>query len=282
MKNIILTLICCLFYTVTYGQCTPNPAYQNSTYNIWPDTVQNLPHAIQGIPYTAVMDIKTPATLIEATGGDSSITVIDTNVLGFNVNQYIGDWPVDSMELVSLSGLPSGLNYGCDITNCVLPGNTLTCAYINGTTNDPVGVYPLTILVNVYTHGVLDLGLIQYPLALDLYGTLGYYEQVPGYKVMVDATSNVSYFHESEFKLFQNTPNPYISGTEILFNIANPEVVKFYITDILGKIIYEEEFSAQKGVNKIEFKEELENGMYFYSIKNKNRIITKRMIVRKS
>jgi len=282
MKNIILTLFFCLFYTAIYSQCTPNPAYQNSTYNIWPDTAQNLPHAIQGVPYTAVMDIKTPATLIEATGGDSSITVIDTTVLGFNVNQYIGDWPVDSMELVTLGGLPSGLNYGCDILNCVLPGNTLTCAFINGTTNDPLGVYPLTILVNVYTHGVLDLGLIQYPLALDLYGTLGYYEEVPGYKVVVDATSNISYFHESEFKLFQNTPNPNISGTKILFNTPQEELIQFYVTDIFGKIIYKEDYSAQKGVNTINFNKNLMNGVYFYSIQNKNRIITKRMIISSS
>ena len=99
----------------------------------------------------------------------------------------------DSMELVSVAGMPSGLSFGCDITNCVLPGNTLTCAYVNGTTNDAVGVYPITILVNVYTHGTLDLGFIQYPYSTDLYSALGTYENVPGYKIIVSSGNPSSF-----------------------------------------------------------------------------------------
>ena len=128
MKKHILTLSFIFVTIFTYGQCQPNSLYQDSTYNIWPDTMINLPQATQGAVYSAVLDIKTPATLIEASGGDSSLTVIDT----LGQSYYIGDWPVDSMELVSLSGLPLGLSYGCDISTCVLPGDFLSCAYVNG------------------------------------------------------------------------------------------------------------------------------------------------------
>ena len=43
MKKILLALTIILGYTNAYSQCTPDPIYQDSTYNIWPDTVVNLP-----------------------------------------------------------------------------------------------------------------------------------------------------------------------------------------------------------------------------------------------
>ena len=133
MKKIILSILITCFSWASYSQCTPLP-YQDSLYNIWPDTIQNLPVVTQGVPYYTVLTIKTPSTLIEASAGDSSLTVIDT----LGTQYYIGDWVVDSMELISLTGLPNGLSYGCDISSCMLPGDYLTCAYLQGTTNDPV------------------------------------------------------------------------------------------------------------------------------------------------
>lgn len=279
MKKILLVILLFSICTYTYSQCTPNPAYQNSSYNVWPDTIQNLPYAFQSVTYSTTIDIKTPGTLIEATGGDSSILWIDTTVLGLSVNQYIGDWPVDSMALVSLSGLPNGFNYGCDIPNCVLPGNTLCCAYVNGVTNDPIGVYPITILVNVYTHGTLDLGLIQYPYATDLYSAVGYYEQLPGYKIVVDANNNAEFLHQSEFKLLQNTPNPNTGSTTIIFHSPIAQNLDFEITDIFGRTIYKEKIESNQGVNSIYFNENLSTGIYFYSLVSEKQGLTKKMMV---
>ena len=91
MKKSLLILILCFSCFLSYGQCSIDPQYQDSMYNIWPDTLQNLPHATQGVAYYTQIDIKTPTTLIEASGGDSSQKVIDTLGTQF----YVGDWPVD-------------------------------------------------------------------------------------------------------------------------------------------------------------------------------------------
>ena len=48
-------------------------------------TIQNLPVVIQGQSYSTTLTVKTPATLLEATGGDSSILWIDTVVIGITV-----------------------------------------------------------------------------------------------------------------------------------------------------------------------------------------------------
>ena len=95
------------------------------------------------------IDLKTPTTLIEAAAGDSSLTTIDT----LGNSYYIGTWPVDSMSMVSTIGLPNGFSLDCNAPNCVYEGDVVGCANVYGTTSDPVGIYPITILVNVYTHG---------------------------------------------------------------------------------------------------------------------------------
>ena len=127
MKNFLLTSILCLGLINASSQCTPDPIYQDSTYNM-PDTVINMPIYNMSVinssnPYIGELIIKTPTTIIEASGGDSSLTSIDTLGQTF----YVGDWVCDSMKLISVDGLPNGLTLNCLDANCVLPGNTLTC-----------------------------------------------------------------------------------------------------------------------------------------------------------
>ena len=66
----------------------------------------------------------------------------------------------------------------------------LTCASVDGVTTDPVGIYPVTIWVDVFTHGTLDLGLIQYPLSTSLYEAARPYESVNGYKIVISSKTN--------------------------------------------------------------------------------------------
>ena len=277
MKRLLLTIIVAIFSLASYSQCTPLP-YQDSLYNIWPDTIQNLPHVTQGAPYYTVLTIKTPSTLIEASAGDSSLTVIDT----LGTQYYIGDWVVDSMELISLTGLPNGLSYGCDIASCMLPGDFLSCAYLQGTTNDPVGVYPIEILVNVYTHGTILLGgFIPVPVSTDLYSGTGSYEDIPGYKVVINGSaSNVEMYNSHRFSLLQNFPNPFNGKTTIQFNTPFVEDVELSITDIFGRKVYTRIISSVIGLNSIDIDENLSSGIYLYSIQTKQELLSKSMVVR--
>ena len=279
MKRLLLTIIGAIFYLASYSQCTPLP-YQDSLYNIWPDTIQNLPIVTQGVSYSSTLTIKTPTTLIEAAAGDSSQTRIDSMILGFQINQYIGDWPVDSMELISLSGLPNGLTYGCDISSCMLPGDFLTCAYLTGVTNDPVGVYPIDILVNVYTHGDIQVPFIgAYPIATDLYSALGSYETVPGYKVVINSATGFELYNSNKFNLLGSFPNPSNGNMSIQFNSPSVRDIELFITDIYGRIIYEKFLPSKIGLNIIELSENLESGMYIYTVKTQNNIYSKNMMV---
>jgi len=280
MKNILLALTMIFGYANAYSQCTADPQYQNSTFGIWPDTIQGLPTAIPGNPYDATLTVKTPATLLEANSGDSSILYIDT----LGTSTYVGGWPVDSMDLVQVNGMPNGLVLHCDeldpnVDNCMLPGNYLTCAYVDGTTNDPIGIYPIELVINVYTNGSITVFGITVPVVTDLYSALGNYESITGYNIVISNTASYEMFNSNEFTLLQNVPNPTKNNTTIQFNTPNAKMIKFQITDMFGKVVYSENIKSDIGLNTIEFNNKLSTGVYTYSVQNDERIISKKMII---
>ena len=281
MKKILLAFTLILGYSNMYSQCTPDPIYQDSLYNIWPDTIVNLPTVLQSASYHTELNIKTPATLIEAAAGDSSFTQLDTTILGTPYSFQLADWPVDSMSLVSIDGLPNGLSLSCTYNNCVLPGNVLTCASLDGTSSDPVGVYPITIWVDVYTHGILDLGIIQYPLSTSLFEATGSYESLTGYKIIVSNNSSYEMFNSNEFSLLQNIPNPSDGNTKIMFNTPNAGNVSLIVVDMFGKCVISKEISSVSGLNTINLSQDLSPGIYNYSVQVNDVILTKRMIINK-
>jgi hypothetical protein len=281
MKKTLLALTIMFGYANAYSQCTPDTYYQDSTYGIWPDTIQNLSTCVQNVNYHEEITIKTPATLIEASGGDSSITQLDTVVMGVTISENLAAWPVDSMNLVGVDGLPNGLLLSCAYSNCVLPGDVLTCASVDGTTSDPIGVYPITIWVDVFTHGVLDLGLIQYPLSTSLSDATGSYESLTGYKIVVSNTSSYEMFNSNEFSLLQNIPNPSDGNTKIMFNTPNAENVILKVVDMFGKCVVSKEISSVSGLNTINLSKDLSSGIYNYSVQVNDVILTKRMIITK-
>ena len=275
MKKVVLILALTFSYILGFAQCTPNSLYQDSVYNIWPDTIQNLPHATQGVNYYTQIDLKTPTTLIEAAAGDSSLTTIDT----LGNSYYIGTWPVDSMSMVSTIGLPNGFSLDCNAPNCVYEGDVVGCANVYGTTSDPVGVYPITILVNVYTHGSITVFGIPIAIETDLYSALGDYEYIEGYKIVVNSATGLETFYQDDFALFQNTPNPFAEYTNIQFNAPKSDNVAFEVVDMFGRSVYTEQITATKGLNTYQFSYDLSVGIYMYTINNGKESISKRMIV---
>ncbi len=275
MKKIVFILNLTFSYIVASAQCTPNSLYQDSLFDIWPDTIQNLPHTTQGINYYTQIDLKTPATLIEAAAGDSSLTTIDT----LGNSYYIGAWPVDSMSMISTIGLPNGLSLDCNTPGCTFPGDIVGCGNIYGTTNDPVGIYPITIAVNVFTHG--SITFLGFPIAVetDLYTATGDYDYIEGYKIIVNSSTGLETFHQNDFVLFQNIPNPFTHKTSFLFNSPKESDIAFTITDMFGRTVFTKNIKSKIGINTINFENNLSTGLYIYSINNGEIRISERMII---
>ena len=107
--------------------------------------------------------------------------------------------------------------------------------YVDGTTNDPIGVYPIELVINIYTHGSITV-IVTIPVVTDLYSALGNYESITGYNIVISNSASYEMFNSNEFTLLQNVPNPTKNNTTIQFNTPNSKMIKFQITDMFGKV----------------------------------------------
>ena len=92
----------------------------------------------------------------------------------------------------------------------------------------------------------------------------------------------------SNFKLIGNYPNPFNPSTTIEFSIPKTQLVSVVIYDVLGrqiKSLFNSELSLGKhdvvwdGKNNIG--ETVNSGVYFYTVKTSNKLLTGKMILQK-
>ena len=77
------------------------------------------------------------------------------------------------------------------------------------------------------------------------------------------------------------SPNPFSVTTRIRFNADEVLEVDFFVKDLLGNTIHAEKIKTKKGANAIPFyREELESGIYIYSLKTKTKVISKRIVIK--
>ena len=87
----------------------------------------------------------------------------------------------------------------------------------------------------------------------------------------------------SEFKLYNNYPNPFNPSTKIKFDIPNATIVNLTVYDITGKEVETlVDGNLNAGTYDVEFTaENLSSGIYFYKIESADFIDTKKMILLK-
>jgi len=85
----------------------------------------------------------------------------------------------------------------------------------------------------------------------------------------------------NKVELYQNNPNPFISTTQIKFDLPNDSKYKFTIFDTNGKIIFTETNKGIKGENRIEInsnKIESGSGIYLYKLETDGFTSVKKMM----
>lgn len=148
-----LLLLATLFFSLhaAYGQvCDPcnidslalSPASNYPQGALYPDP---FPVVTQGTPYDTSITYVMPKTY-------------DTGIPG------VGVVNVDQVQVSSVSGLPSGLQWSCNVPNCIFypQQSQYGCVRICGTSFAPPGMYDITITVIGQALGV------QQPITFDL------------------------------------------------------------------------------------------------------------------
>jgi len=85
----------------------------------------------------------------------------------------------------------------------------------------------------------------------------------------------------SMISLAQNYPNPFSSETQISYELVRDEIVIIEITDITGRTVklIEEGFKTRGKYSVVLSNSEFDSGLYYYTLKAGESIMTRRMIV---
>lgn len=264
MKQVLLFCLFSIFSLPLFSQCVPNELYRDSAIGVYPP----------------------PLSDSRPDGGITEDACINSGyefILTFKVPDNLSGISLDSIVIEpdgAVNGLPIGLGYDCNPSNCVFtPDDTLACLVILGTATDAnaLGDYDLTIETKIYTSlGSQDL---TFPNST-----------IPG----ADGEYTLTLLAENDPNCFivgtddyitknirvTNSPNPFstITNIEIYSNID--ERLDFQVFDLLGNVVHRSVVEVLEGSNNVEFDgTHLANGIYTFSLSNGLGAISRKIVV---
>jgi hypothetical protein len=245
MKRIITLCVFVLGSLMVGAQCVPNTSITSPGY--YPDSATGLPHAVVGTPYSTDIQVLIPAT--------------------YQI------YTVDSVILVSITGLPPGFTYSCTPSSCRLLPNVNGCVLISGPAlpgSAAGSTFPLTINVTAY------LKLAGFPLG-------GQAQSITFYNIVVDQSSGIAALSKSHFDVAQNFPNPFSDKTSFAFSSSGNENVSVKIYNLLGSQVYSKSIFSRQGINFLALEaRDFSPGIYMVNMSNGKATVTRRMIVVKN
>lgn len=250
MKRILLA--CSLIMGVSAGasaQCTPGPNYGNGIY---PDSATNFKSGCKDQPYEQVISLKIPKDTSTIWNGQTAVVEIQT------------------IELESVTGLPTGFTLACSAQDCKFPGNSTGCAVIQGTTSD-AGVHNLVFALKT-TVKIKTLGGVPIPggQTMEQKDTLDYY------KIIIDENCETSIVNINNIASFDVYPNP-AKGNVTISKLVNDGLDKtIQVINAEGKIIK----TLHTDKNSISIStEDIKSGIYFVKVTQKNAQETVKLVI---
>lgn len=232
MKKLILSLTFASFALGSFAQsCTPDQTITSP--GTYPDI---LPDGTAGEYYEESVQFRIPAD-----------TNVDFN--GTTVNAVI-----DSIKVIDVQNLPSGITYACNPSSCALPGGKTSCGVLYGTIGaSEQGTFTFVIPVIIYARvgGAFPL---QQP------------DTIYGLSMNVNTPNSTTRIMDEKLLVY---PNPAQGNLNIAltFHAGQAEVQVF---DRQGKEIVLEE---QKIDNVIELNtKQLTPGIYFGQVRRGNEV----------
>lgn len=268
-KILLLSLVACSFNVMAQiAPCVPDVSYQDSLFGLWPDTTQNLPLADVDVYYETHVQIKTPSEVGEVMGYPYMV-----DISGTGIPIDVSGLSIDSIKMMEVVNVPSGMSVYFSQEDSVYLGNSVGCVTLFGTPTTPmIGHHDLEFMVE----GWVGLG----GNVISLYETTGEYSAITGYDFIVQDPAGVESLDMNRFSVSQNSPNPFTGKTIISYTVLNGTEVAFTLYNVMGELVKESSYSAAQGINTIELdSEELDSGIYFYTLSNGKETISKRMIV---
>jgi hypothetical protein len=222
--------------TVAKAQvCTPDPLVLLAGIpGVYPNPLitSNLAAGDQNVPYTERFTMVVPE---------------DTTI---DLSSYIGfPFPaitvsVNYQTVTAITGLPSGLNYTCDLSNCQWAGGINGCIQVAGTPTQG----------GTFNIGMTTAYNVTVPQQVPVIGGSAIDVPIPGLGWTMDVTAvGVRDAQTNSLWIAQNAPNPFHGTTKITYHAPKPSAIQFVVTDLMGKVMHTEQMRATAGDNTISF-----------------------------
>lgn len=106
-------------------------------------------------------------------------------------------------------------------------------------------------------------------------------EVVGGTVSIPDVSSSTFLMAPNGMELYQNEPNPFHNITRIKAILPTSEDVQFFVTNIAGKIVYQNNFKSVQGENTIEIRRDLlvTSGTYYYTLQSEHYQLSRKLIL---
>jgi hypothetical protein len=265
MKQLLLTILLLLPVSFILAQsCQVDSTYVDSSAGVYP-----LPYDADLNPMGGITEC---AVIGEFFQFDFTIVIGDTlTVGGFS-------FPLDSIIVSQVQGLPQGISYSCKPSNCHYLKNTIGCAAIYGTPTaaNAVGAYDLKIVGSAFINGSSLPLPLEFPNAALAPGKYTIHLLASNTDpCAVSSTNNL----EKQVSI-RTMPNPTAGFTLIDIASETAGTFNFRVTDLLGKVVEERKVQIFNGKNQIEFDgSRLSNGMYVLLLQNELGYVTQKLTI---
>lgn len=253
-------------FAQTAPTCSLNPTFiASSKVGVYPDSVTNFVSGTVGVPYVQNITVKVPRDTI----------VTAPFKLCFNRFELKSPSGITNFNLpsgLSFTVVPSLLSSG----TIFFPGNANNCASIWGTPT-VAGSYTLSLEVQAFANGPL-LSCPTTPVTSG--GSSVSTQLLKYYIIVISPPVGIQEIGKDKFGIMQNQPNPFIGKTDIKFYVEGEDEAILTVYNSLGAIVNKQTMKTQLGENSFEFSSTgLSAGVYIYSVKYKNALDTKRLII---
>ncbi|MBL7940547.1 MAG: T9SS type A sorting domain-containing protein [Flavobacteriales bacterium] len=252
MKKIFFALVGVLGLTSAHAQCTPDPQFAGEDFGVWPDTIADFAPGIVGQFYSDTLNLMVPALA-------SSIP---------STPPY-PPFPIDSIQLVSVEGLPPGLSVDCNSQTagpCTYLPTILGCGLIEGTPTT-VGTYPVVLNVLAW---------------FTLIGPTSEAASFDGYEIVITSNTGIASIAPMGLGSVRNVPNPFASRTTIEFQVGRTGDATVRVFNMVGEELWTQRVQAKAGANKVVFEGgELPAGVYLYKVESGSETYTGRMALQR-
>ena len=257
MKRTILAIALSLTGSWASAQCTPDPLYTDSVFGVWPDTTENFAPGILGQFYSDTLNL-----------------IVPSNAADIPADPPYPNFPLDSIQLLNVSGLPPGLAINCNSQTaaaCTYLPEQLGCGLIEGTPT-AAGVFDMALTVRAWSTITI---VVPIPVSQEI--------TFDGYEIEIsEINTAVNTPALAGLSNVRNIPNPFSTRTSIEFLAGRAGAARVRVFDLVGEEVWNQSLQTKVGANKVNFEAaDLPAGVYLYKIESGSTTYTGRMALQR-